>query len=625
MFDDDPCSATTAYLAVSGYLDDASAALLACQLALHQALESARAAVYADALDLELGRDAAAAAAAAARFEAIASDPATEFVWDLAGECAAGLARFADSASGGRSGNRNAFKSPLQALLAEARGAQADRAPCPAAALEMLRGGDAAMAVNAVADAAAEAAGAFARMGLGGAAGGGVRERSCEVGRGAAELLRAAAALLNGGGGGGGGGVRLSPSATFSLLSALRRLCKLRSAPDVAVEDVSRWTEAAAREPTWIDVNSSHSSARSRRGDADSDSHPRAATVAARDWVLCTLLTPPEERDGGVGAMDIDGVRGEVARCARALCDCLLAASSQVRAGATSLLQDLCDATGGPGGGERATGPGGIAGIDGAPVALLGAMLARLPRLCASQEPSDAMRVTHLLLRLAVGRGEAGARAAAVGLAALIPGFGSAGGPLRPGLTVGWGATCGIFLLAGLGLPTSELAAAAVRVKEHTLIQGFSLGLIPLFTLGFVRVLAPLNAAVGSVLPGGVLDGLLALAALPTTVNMCVALTRSAGGSEALAIFNAVIGNLLGVFVTPALLLYLLGRESTIAFVAVFSKLCLKVLLPLCVGQLLRPVIGKATLAANKKKLGRSSEGLLLLTVAPICISDLGA
>ena len=166
--DDDPCSATTAYLAVSGSLDDASATLLACQLALHQALDSARAAVYADALDLELGRDAAAAAAAAARFEAIASDPATEFVWDLAGECAAGLARFADSASGGRSGTRNAFKSPLPALLAEARGAQADRAPCPAAALEMLRGGDAAVAVNAVADAAAEAAGAFARMGLGG-------------------------------------------------------------------------------------------------------------------------------------------------------------------------------------------------------------------------------------------------------------------------------------------------------------------------------------------------------------------------------------------------------------------------------------------------------------------------
>ena len=69
VFDDDPCSATTAYLAVSGSLDDASATLLACQLALHQALDSARAAVYADALDLELGRDAAAAAAAAARFE----------------------------------------------------------------------------------------------------------------------------------------------------------------------------------------------------------------------------------------------------------------------------------------------------------------------------------------------------------------------------------------------------------------------------------------------------------------------------------------------------------------------------------------------------------------------------
>ena len=209
VLDDDPCSATTAYLAVSGSLDDASAALLACQLALHQALDSARAAVYADALDLELGRDAAAAAAAA---RASRPSRATRRR-SLSGTSRASAppgwrGSRTRRAAVGRETRNGAFKSPLPALLAEARGAQADRAPCPAAALEMLRGGDAAVAVNAVADAAAEAAGAFARMGLGGAAGGGVRERSCEVGRGAAELLRAAAALLNGGGGGGGRGRR---------------------------------------------------------------------------------------------------------------------------------------------------------------------------------------------------------------------------------------------------------------------------------------------------------------------------------------------------------------------------------------------------------------------------------
>ena len=58
-----------------------------------------------------------------------------------------------------------------------------------------------------------------------------------------------------------------------------------------------------------------------------------------------------------------------------------------------------------------------------APVALLGAMLARLPSLCAAHETVDAMRVTHLLLRLAVERGAGGARAAAIGLAGVVKEF----------------------------------------------------------------------------------------------------------------------------------------------------------------------------------------------------------
>ena len=42
------------------------------------------------------------------------------------------------------------------------------------------------------------------------------------------------------------------------------------------------------------------------------------------------------------------------------------------------------------------------------------------------------------------------------------------------------GATCGIFLLSGLTLPTSELAAAAFRVREHAAIQGVNLVVLPL-------------------------------------------------------------------------------------------------------------------------------------------------
>ena len=131
---------------------------------------------------------------------------------------------------------------------------------------------------------------------------------------------------------------------------------------------------------------------------------------------------------------------------------------------------------------------------------------------------------------------------AAVGLAALVPELGRKGGPLMPELTVNWGATGGIFLLSGLTLPSSQLAATAVRVKEHALIQAFNLAFVPL-------VMLAVCSGLGSVglLPAALADGMLVMAAVPTTVNMCVALTRSAGANEALAIFNAVVGNVLGV------------------------------------------------------------------------------
>lgn len=120
---------------------------------------------------------------------------------------------------------------------------------------------------------------------------------------------------------------------------------------------------------------------------------------------------------------------------------------------------------------------------------------------------------------------------AAVALAAVYPPLGRRGGPLRPELTVAWGATCGIFLLSGLNLPTSELARAAVSVRLHALIQGFNLLFIPLCTLLSCDALA----AAGWLQPA-LRDGMVVMSLLPTTINMCVALCRSSGGDEALAI-----------------------------------------------------------------------------------------
>lgn len=199
-----------------------------------------------------------------------------------------------------------------------------------------------------------------------------------------------------------------------------------------------------------------------------------------------------------------------------------------------------------------------------------------------------------------------------VALAGVFPALGRKGGPLRPELTVAWGATCGIFLIAGLNLPTSELARAAANVRLHLLIQSVNLLLLPLGYLGVCNALA----AVGCIGPS-LRDGMLAMSVLPTTVNMCVALSRSSAGDEALAIFNAVLGNLLGVVLTPYLLLRFVGTSGALSALDTLQKLASKVLLPLVIGQLLRGPVQKmgALAGKSKKRLSRTSETLLLVIV----------
>ena len=119
-----------------------------------------------------------------------------------------------------------------------------------------------------------------------------------------------------------------------------------------------------------------------------------------------------------------------------------------------------------------------------------------------------------------------------------------------------------------------------------------------------------ITSALRAFIPPALRDGLLAMAAVPTTVNMCVALTRSAGGNEALAIFNAVIGNILGVVLTPFLLLRLLGTSSQLSIIDAVVKLSKKVVLPLVVGQMCRPFL--SGMLKGRKKVGTCAQISLL-------------
>lgn len=55
-------------------------------------------------------------------------------------------------------------------------------------------------------------------------------------------------------------------------------------------------------------------------------------------------------------------------------------------------------------------------------------------------------------------------------------------------------------------------------------------------------------------------QGLIVTMGMPTTISSNVVFTKLAGGNEAVAVVNAVIGNLIGIFVSPAWLYLYLGQ-----------------------------------------------------------------
>lgn len=168
----------------------------------------------------------------------------------------------------------------------------------------------------------------------------------------------------------------------------------------------------------------------------------------------------------------------------------------------------------------------------------------------------------------------------AVSLAKLYPWLGENGSILRPEHFIGQYGVATIFLLSGLSLRLSELSDAISNVSLNMAIQ-FATFVVWPFCIGL-----PLTKALGSfnnnfLLPRPLLDGLLILSCLPTTINMCVVLTSTSGGNVACSLCNAVTSNVAGIFITPALLIMFLGkREINLPFLDMVKKLCGKVLLP---------------------------------------------
>ena len=164
--------------------------------------------------------------------------------------------------------------------------------------------------------------------------------------------------------------------------------------------------------------------------------------------------------------------------------------------------------------------------------------------------------------------------ALSVALAWLVPGPGAKGGALHPELLNKLGVSL-IFFLHGLTLSLAALAAGARNWRLHLLVQASIFLLCPLLGL--------LLLAIGSRLPVDLRTGLFFLCALPSTVSSSVALTATAKGNVPAAVFNATLSSLLVVLGAA-------GQGLPIA--DVIFDLLKWLVLPLFVGQLLRPLFG---------------------------------
>ncbi|WP_221029132.1 bile acid:sodium symporter family protein [Actomonas aquatica] len=203
----------------------------------------------------------------------------------------------------------------------------------------------------------------------------------------------------------------------------------------------------------------------------------------------------------------------------------------------------------------------------------------------------------------------------AVALAWVFPDIGAKGGLLRTEITTKL-AVAFVFFSQGLTLPAKALKDGASQWQLHLAVQLFGFLIVPLIGLGF-------DAVVGAQLAPDLRLGFLFLCVLPSTIVMAVALATVAGGNVPAAIFNAVLSNVLGVFVTPMWVAWLMKSSGqTLSLVDVLQELFFLLLLPLAVGQIVRRFGAEIWADANRKRLNNAANAIILVIVyAAFCNS----
>lgn len=164
-----------------------------------------------------------------------------------------------------------------------------------------------------------------------------------------------------------------------------------------------------------------------------------------------------------------------------------------------------------------------------------------------------------------------------------------------------------IFFFYGLKLSPAEFRSGFYNFRLHVLIQASSFLLFPLLILGFVPLFQQGTES-------NIWLALFFLGALPSTVSSSVVMVSLARGNLPVAIFNASLSGMLGIFLTPLWMSLFLSQGEGFVFFEVVQKLLLQVVLPLCLGLIFQRFFGNWA-RKNSARIGFFDKFIIVLIV----------
>ena len=162
-----------------------------------------------------------------------------------------------------------------------------------------------------------------------------------------------------------------------------------------------------------------------------------------------------------------------------------------------------------------------------------------------------------------------------------------------------------LFFLYGARLSTQEALNGLKHWQLHLTILAFTFVVYPLIGIALRSLTA--------VISNDMYLGILFLTLVPSTVQSSVAFTSIAKGNVAGAIVSASASNLVGVIITPLLVMFLMGTGGGVHIdTPVFGEIALLLLAPFVLGQLTRRWVGKVAQSKATKVVDRGSIAMVV-------------